>query len=117
MYQVVPRTTLGSKALEHLPAIPGTLGQIQRYRADLTRRQGALPWLAPADERWVGTLIDYLIPMAYEAPDAAERSPRRSLFSALAHLRCRSGLRCGTWLEQRWFERSGAAPLAATFVR
>ncbi len=117
MYQIVPRTTLGAEALEHLAAVPRTLDELQRYRSDLARRKGALPWLSPADERWVGALIDYVIPMAYERPRPSERSRRRSLLAALARLRCRNGLRVGAGLERRLFERSGAAPLPATFVR
>lgn len=115
IYQVVPKTTLGAEALRHVPSPPRTLAELEAYRGDLRDGAGRLPWLDAGDERWIRSVVEYLIPMAYE-----ERGPRAPsllrLLRWIARARCRTGLRLGTALERRAFGLADGEALPGAFV-
>jgi len=111
----VPGTTLGREALRHVPAPPRTLAELSAYRGEL-RAGRSLPWLDTGDERWIRTLAEYLIPMAYEEPDPRARSALRSLLRQAARARCRTGLRLGASVERRVFAHASPRGLPGAFV-
>jgi radical SAM superfamily enzyme YgiQ (UPF0313 family) len=116
LYQVVPKTTLGAQALKHIPEPPRTLDELARYRGALRGSEDALPWLSRDEERWLHTLVDYLVPLAFEEPAPGPARPLRALLRRSARARCHTGLRLGADLERRAFERLEATALPSAFV-
>ena len=116
LYQVVPRTSLGVRALASLSSAPATLEEIRDYRAGLGVRGDALPWLSPGEVQWVQDLVQYVVPMACERPDARVRSRLRRVLRRVARLRCRHGWSMGVSLERRLFGDRPDVRLPSTLV-
>ncbi len=98
IYQAIPSTTMGERALALLPALPHDLAELRAYREDDDRR---LPWLSRSAERRVRFLVEYVLPLAYDdALCGGGGGRRRRALATIARWRSRSGF-------LRWpFDRS-----------
>ncbi|MCA8975866.1 MAG: radical SAM protein [Planctomycetes bacterium] len=107
LYQAIPSTTFGDRALAAGPLLPMTLSALSAWRVDATRR---LPWLPPREAERVVELTEHWLPLAY-ADELAGPGPslRRRALATIARLRCRSGF-LGVPLDRAVFEATEAAP-------
>lgn len=107
LYQAIPSTTFGDRALAAQPPLPTTLSALGAWRIDQTHR---LPWLSPREAAHVIELAEHWLPLAYADEFAAPGAGlRRRALAHLARLRCRSGF-FGLPVDRAMFTATEAAP-------
>ncbi len=116
LYQVVPNTSHGERALQWTGPFPNTLESLATYRFDIRAGARCLPWLSLKDEATVRRLTTYLLPLAFGRPPSGPKGRVQAALRNLARIRTRSGIQVGVAAEERLYRAMVGDPLASTYV-